>query len=255
MNKNIYLGIITHKNNLHKHKSLIKYYSKSGYEFNFFLGKNDSINVNLPYILVNVEDSYISIKYKVIKMIEHALNSAKRFDYIAKVDDDTYLDLDVLSKLDFKGRDYIGIITSFNKHKKRLKNSEKYYKLKTKNSQITFNSYTGYNRNFKYAVGGCYFLSRQIAVKIVESFKKNVCPFYQEDVTIGYHCNLNNAAILNLGKNKNYKFFDISKDGLIIHPVNYLLFNKLHKIDNFSEKMSILQKFIPLNPYYNNALI
>ena len=253
MLKNIFLGIITHKGNLHKHTALLHYYKTSSYDYNFFIGGD--VSVLSPYINTGTLDDYINIKYKVIKMLEYALGLPEKYDYIAKVDDDTYLDLDLLSLLDFKNADYIGILSSFNKHKIQINSSEMYYKLKTKNPKITFKSYDGYNEDFKYAMGGCYFLSRSIAEKIVKNFYNKQCPFYQEDITIGYHCHINNAKLLDLGKLNEHYFFDIAAEGLIMHPISYLLMKKLFKIKDNFKKIKLLEDYISLNPYYNKNII
>jgi hypothetical protein len=250
---NIFVGVISNKKNLHKLKPLCNYYEKNNINFKIFTGSNDSTH-SKHIVNLNCEDDYLNLKFKVKKALTYAFEKYN-FDYFLKIDDDSFLDITALKKLDLKKCDYAGIVSSFKKHLKFLENSQHYYMQKAKNKSIDFSHYSKFSKNFKYAVGAGYFLSKKAVLRVIETFSKYSTPFYQEDMTIGYINYMNNISPLNIGASKKHSFFDTAKNGLIVHPINFLLHKKIFSECSTKERKIILNKFINLNPYYNSSII
>lgn len=126
-----------------------------GFDLRFFYGYGAKRKMADDEILLSVDDSYRGLVHKVKAVVRWALSHG--YDYILKVDDDTYVSKEVLALLN--AGDYVGHSTS-------TEANAGIYAGNMESEQAEKLLDFGGN----YACGGCYLLSRK-AMEIIDRTK------------------------------------------------------------------------------------
>lgn len=201
----------------------------------------------LPYknsIYIKHNESYEQLPLKTFLM----LNAIKEFkyDYIIKVNDDTFVDVDRLLKLNVVGYDYIG---KFNFTRKEKNKKIHFYK-------ITDTSFLKDKKlsEVEWAEGGFYILSKKAVKKILSedpSIFINTPETYRgEDEIIGNilkdfkKCNIKDEKL------SNELHMDVTQGGISFHPIHSFIFESLYATKNANLKVELLKQKYYLNEYF-----
>jgi hypothetical protein len=239
--------ICTCQQNLKKAEYLQKLLCKFNVK-NFYFYHGEGISPNSSFLKLNVSDCYSELTAKTFKMLKTIQD--KHFDYLVKLDDDTFLDFKELEKLDLKEFDYIGGASSLEQHLNNFIFYKKYlinYSLK---KNINFDYRYKLHNNFEYIMGNFCILRKDIIKNLLNVYDVDgVCrEIPQEDISVGYACNKINARILNLAENIS-PFYHITRNNLSYHPIPIFLHNLFFNKSK-EERLSFCNKFLPLNKYF-----
>lgn len=231
--------ITTHEKNIEQAKVIKAVFEKHGLDYYFVYGRGNNIKLD-PYIEVDCNEVYENLALKTYFITEHFIKT--NHDYMMKMDDDTYVDLDKLKSITFT-EDYIGM---FLNHTVSAKNSIfHWYKIKTEEFKVQKPVFEMY-----YAEGGGYFLSKKAAFKIYNTgkdfFVNTPSTYMGEDVKVGMCLDCDDIVKKNLMNNCKL-FYEMADDCLIIHPVHIAIYNKLVECNSEESKRDILIK----NNYLN----
>lgn len=192
------------------------------------------------YIEYNKEDIYTNLYKKLMFGYKHIFNNVE-FDFLIKIDDDTYIDFNSINVDVFKDYDYTGYFivnepSSGSITINFLSNIE------------SINLYPPFCRDLKrYAAGSCYILSKY-AVKILINylFPHNIESFYiNEDQLYGYILQIHNVTVKDISIKTDFtKTNNIFLTDFSMHPVNSIIFKKLigtslSQIENTVNRLSI----------------
>jgi len=224
--------ITTHEKNIEQAKVIKAVFEKTDYEYYFVYGKGNTLKLE-PYIEVNCNEVYENLPLKTYYITEHFIKSDH--DYMMKMDDDTYVDLNKLKNTTFT-EDYIGM---FLNHTVSAKNSIfHWYKIKTEEFKVQKPVFDMY-----YAEGGGYFLSKKAAHAIYDAgeefFINTPSTYMGEDVKVGM-CLAHDDIIKKNLMNNCKLFYEMADDCLIIHPVHTAIYNRLVECETEEGKRQIL---------------
>ena len=253
----LFVAIVSCRKNLPKidylRKTWISNLLKNNIEYKVFIGRNDDVKTGGDIVVLDVEDDYEALKQKTRGLLDYAISNTT-FDYILKTDDDTFVDVSNLLKLDFCNKDYIGWFSCLKTHKRQLKNYIEYMQKRKLRKNLDHSYIDKINIDLTYAIGGYYLISNSIAPRLLEELKKNsLCnEILQEDISTGYACHNLNASTLDLYFKQNW--YQISLDNIFFHPINFMLMNKLEQTTDFELRKKILEDNIILNNNYRYRL-
>lgn len=231
--------ITTYDKNRHAAQIIKSHFDNTSVSYFFVYGKG-CINPLEPYIEVDCEECYEQLPLKTFLILEHFLKSGHT--HMSKVDDDTLIDIEK-SKTIITTEDYVGIFeTPDNTIKNRI-----FHWFKIQNP--LFKVPKKVTSNISYAQGACYFLSRhaaEIAYNKGREFYVNTPQSYLgEDVKIGMA--LTDERVIKKDiKSKESLLYEIAENFLFIHPVHFLIYNKLD-LASAEEKLLLLKKYNSLN--------
>ena len=231
--------ILTCEKNLKRAKQIKKRFEESGGEYYFVYSKDLQEKLQ-PYIEVDCKEAYEDLPLKTFGLVNHFLQT--NHSYMVKLDDDTFLDLNKIKKLNPK-EDYIGLFVNYTVSTKS--SIFHWYKVDNEKYKIPKRVF-----NLMYAEGACYLLSKKAANTIKakgRQFYENTPETYLgEDVKVGMA--LSGIDIITKNLRSKYEiFYEISDDYMIIHPVNEFVMEKLENCRNLEETKQILQKYNFLN--------
>lgn len=253
----LFVAIVSCKKNLPKldylRKTWIADLKANGIDYKIFIGRNGSVKTHDDVVVLDVEDDYECLKDKTKGLLEHALTNTS-FDYILKTDDDTFVDVCNLLKMDFNNKDYIGWFSCLKTHKRLLKNYIDYMQKRKLRKNLNHSYMDKIDFNLAYAIGGYYLISNNIAPQLLHELKSNnLCnEILQEDISTGYACHILNASMLDLYTKQNW--YQISADNIFFHPVNFMLMNKLKHTTEFECRKKLLEDNIILNNNFRYRL-
>jgi hypothetical protein len=254
---NLFVGIVTCNKNLSKidylRKTWVKKLISNNINYKFFVGRGSTSILPDDVVALDVEDDYESLKQKTIGIIDYAIKNYN-FDYLLKVDDDTFIDVDNLIKIDFNNKDYIGWFSCLKTHKRLLKNYIDYMTKRKLRKNLDHSYIDKINFDLTYAIGGYYLLNKRIAPLVLQTLSNNsLCnEILQEDISTGYACNLINASTMDFYKKINW--YQVSNNNTFYHPINFMLMQELSDSKDFEERKKILEANIILNNYYRFRL-
>lgn len=253
----LFVGIVTCRKNLPKldylRKTWIKDLVDKNISYKVFLGRNSDVKTSDDVVVLDVDDDYESLKEKTKGLLEYAINNAK-FDYLLKVDDDTFVDVDNLLKLNTENKDYIGWFSCLKTHKRHLKNYIDYMIKRKLRRNLNHTYFDKINFNLSYAIGGYYLISNNIAQPLLKELKENnLCSeILQEDISTGYACHKINASTLDLYHKHNWH--QLSIDNIFYHPISFMLMKSLYEEKDFEKRKNILDTNLILNNNYRYRL-
>lgn len=194
-------------------------------------------------ISLDCGDSYLDLKDKTIKLLEWFLTT--NYDYLVKVDDDTFIDVKALTALHHPT--YCGGFIYFSK----VKRSREYH---TKYESQQFNTTPDYSYfdliedNFRYAEGGFYILNRDSVIKILAYIKSTYLPnIIHEDIFVGLIAHRLHLTIQDVSlENDWYTITPYS-----IHPCSPIHFNQLSRLHTIEERINIAKRLLYTNQWYN----
>ena len=248
-----YFSIISCKKNIDKLSTLRSTWvgdiNRSNFKYNFFIGNGTSNN---DIISLNCEDGYEFLRYKTFKMLEYVYNNIK-FDYIVKTDDDTFVDVKNLTNLNLENYEYIGNFSTFNNFLKNKEGHTQYIKNRSLNQDVSFSYVEKVEDDFGYAEGGFYILSKLAVEKILNYIEKNknIFDIIQEDIFIGFIASQLKLKSMNIGYA--IPWYDISNNNISFHPVENFLIKKLYKVQEFKDRVGLLNQYLFKNKYYKNG--
>jgi len=253
----LFVGISTCRKNLSKidylRKTWLKDLKNNNIEYKIFIGRNSDVISHDDIVVLDVEDDYESLKDKTKGILEYSVKHSN-FDYILKTDDDTFIDIDNLTKLNLLSKDYIGWFSCLKTHKRMLPNYIEYMIKRKLRKNLDHSFIDKLGKNLIYAIGGYYLLSKNIVLPLLNVLKTDyLCSeILQEDISIGYACSKLNASVLDL-YNK-FNWYQVSIDNTFFHPINFMLMQELYQNKNFNERLKILENKIILNNNYRYRL-
>lgn len=237
--------IATHKKNLDKCEIINRTYGKDlkNNNIDYFFVSGDNLSFE-NFIKIDFKESYEQLPLKTFLMLNAV--DLKRYNYVVKLNDDTFLDVKKLINLNLKGVDYAG---KFNYPRKDINTRIHHYKIKDilffkdkKTSQV------------EWAEGAFYILSKK-SVKKILSFKKdyflNFPENYRgEDEVVGEI--LKNMKKINLKDEKLSKelHMDVTCGGLSFHPVHNIIFESIYQCNCLETKVQIFKNKYYLNDYF-----
>lgn len=246
----LFVCIISCNKNLAKLNSLrntwIKDLKKHGIDYRFFIGNKTETKHN-DVVCLDVDDSYEGLRVKSIESFKYCLQNFN-FDYLLKVDDDTFVDIDELVKLK-NISEYTGWLSSLEKHKQHLKLYTNYMKCRSLRKDLNHEYFKKIKNNFYYAVGAFYFIRKDLLEKIIEMSYSDLVfkTILQEDISIGYLAN--KLKIIPKDISSKFSWYQISNN-TFFHPIHTLLFKDLHNIKNIENRKKLLKQKIMLNNFY-----
>lgn len=231
--------IITCEKNLKRAKKIKTRFENTGVEYYFVYSKDPQQKLE-PYIEVDCKEAYEDLPLKTYGLVNHFLHTDH--DYMAKLDDDTFLDLNKLNSLSLK-EDYIGLFANYTLDTKST--IFHWYKIDNEDYKIQKKVFELY-----YAEGACYFLSKK-AAHLISNKGKNFyanspSTYLGEDIKVGMALSGCDITIKNLRTNYEM-FYEMTEDCMIIHPVETFVIEKLEKCKSDKEKKDILLKYNFLN--------
>lgn len=243
--KNILLVVCTCENNLSKTKFLENILNS--YEFkNYYFYHGEGCSLSNRYINLNTSDCYSNLTQKTYKMLDYFKNF--KFDYLVKIDDDTFLDINALLKLEVGDADYIGGASSLKNHLDNFDFYKEYLLNRSLKKDINFD-YTKNLENFNYILGNFCIFKKSIIKKILQYSKKDkICTrIPQEDISIGYTCKQIKANLLDISEN--IPFYHIVKN-ISYHPIPFILLKLFQNSFYKSDRVMLCNRFIALNKYF-----
>jgi len=234
---------------------LFKFYNFDNYIY--FYG-TDKLNHDKS-VCLNTSDCYSNLTKKTFLLFKYFIEHREE-EYLVKIDDDTFIDIDELKKIDTKNYDIIGKRASLKNHMLTVKNSYKKY-IKQNNLRKNYNfDYLKQIKNvdFDYTEGNFVIFSRDLIINILNTAKKiinenniDITAIPQEDIAVGYVCSKINHKILDI----KYIFFDhtfygIDNLNIHFHPIPVILLKKMIKNKNFEDRLKLCKDFIFLNKYF-----
>jgi len=243
--KNIILAICTYKDNLNRAKHLEQVFRKYNFK-NYFFYYGEGNYCDERFINLHTSDCYSNLTAKTYKMLDYFNN--KDFDYLVKIDDDTFLDIDELYNLDVNNYEYIGGLSTLNDHLKNFKFYKDYLITRSLKKDINFD-YTKKLSDFKYVMGNFCIFKKDIINKILQFCKNDTLhtEIPQEDISIGYICNRINAKILDISSH--IPFYHITKN-ISYHPIPPMLHNLFVDASTRENRLSLCSRFLPANKYF-----
>jgi hypothetical protein len=247
----LFICIISCQKNLSKlnflRQTWLKEAKKNNIEYRIFVGGASNTDKNNDVVFLNVDDSYESLRKKSIEAFNFSVKNFN-FDYLLKIDDDTFVDIEELQKINLT-TNYIGWKSSLNKHKKHLEKYKNYMIQRALRKNLNHYYFEKIDKNFNYAVGAFYFLKRELLKEILILSEKDDIfnSILQEDIAIGYLCDKLSATLTDI-KSK-FDWYQVSKN-TFFHPVNSILFKLLYKNKYLNKREEILKDKIMLNNFY-----
>lgn len=252
-NNNLYLKNIIEKTYLSKLKEL----NLINFNFCFIIGdennnqlklnNSNSIEIENNILIINNKDDYQNLPDKIIKSYHHILSQPKfsNINKIIKIDDDIYLDIINLLKINLEMIEYGGHISS-----NQAEEKSNYYIMRGKGENPVPFALKG-----EWATGGCYILDFKLLLKIKEKIVdliNNTEDYYFEDQLIAKllleekikPVYLNNHLLLYLEGFNNLKIIKDEKlSSLKIKLENTEQLNKnCYHLDFYQKDLSLLRK-------------
>jgi len=242
---NILLAVCTCKQNLNKalfYENFLKKYNFNNYLFYH----GEGISPSNKFVNLNTDDCYSNLTKKSFLMLDRLKNF--EFDYLVKVDDDTFIDLIALFELNVGDSDYIGGASTLKTHIQNFEFYKEYLLSRSLKKNIDFN-YTKNLSDFKYILGNFCILRKDLILKILNFIKtdKIYGKIPQEDISIGYVCDQIKANMLDLSDN--IPFYEITNN-ISYHPIPLVLFNMFFNKREKNDRVQLCRKFLPLNKYF-----
>lgn len=243
--KNILLVICTCKNNLSKAAFLENFFNSYGFN-NYYFYHGEGNSPSKKFIKLNISDCYSNLTQKTYKMLEFFKNF--KFDYLVKIDDDTFLDINLLHELNVGNADYIGGASSLKNHLNNFEFYKEYLLNRSLKKDINFD-YTKNLKNFNYILGNFCIFKKSIIQKILQCSKKDkICmKIPQEDISVGYICKKIKAKLLDISEN--IPFYHITKN-ISYHPIPLILFKLFQISSSKRDRVILCNRFIALNKYF-----
>lgn len=243
--KNVLVAICTCKQNLNKALFYENFFKRFKFN-NYFFYHGEGVSPSSKFINLNISDCYSNLTKKTYSMLERFKDF--NFDYLIKIDDDTFLDVNELYNLDVQDSDYIGGSSSLNMHLKNFDFYKEYLLSKSLKKDIDFN-YTNNLSDFKYILGNFCILRKDLIFKILEYIKDDIIfdKIPQEDISIGYVCDKINAKLLDISDN--IPFYHITKN-ISYHPLSFVLFNMFFNEKDKVKRVNLCNRFLPFNKYF-----
>lgn len=244
--KNFILAVGTCVHNLHRALHLQSNFKKYNFD-NYYFYHGEGISPNNRFIKLNISDCYSELTKKTYEMLKHFYKNYE-FDYLIKIDDDTFIDISTLRELNVEGFDYIGSTSTLQNHLNNFEFYKEYLLSKSLKKDIDFN-YKEHLTDFTYVLGNFCILSKNIIRKILEFYDKNeLCKkIPQEDISVGYACSNINANLLDLSENVPY--YHIAKN-ISYHPVPFILQSLFFSLPSKADRIKVCKRFIQLNKYF-----
>jgi len=220
----------------------------------FVLGKNEPFpNTDYKFINVDVKEEYTNL-YKKIFLALKNIYSNYNFEYICKVDDDTFLNLDLIDFKELDGADYIGRIISNLNFPDIDININKFL---IKSKIEIFLSFLS-KQTFQFATGDCYFLSKRSVEAILKNehllnkFDDNIIC---EDQLFGYFLNNEPIKVKNINLISEFTqqhCLQVTKRWFSIHPIHTNLYTRLIGL-TVDEQQKVLEEHNLIN--YKSRLL
>lgn len=231
--------ITTHENNVVYANKIKELFAKTKYEYYFVYGKNQKQKVE-PFIEVDCDEKYENLPLKTYYIVEHFLNSS--YKKMIKMDDNVFVDFSKFHPETIE-EDYVGMFMDYAQDERS--SLYHWYKISTQEYKIPKKTFS-----LKYAQGSCYLLSRKAALicyKHGKKFFENTPSTYLgEDVKVGMCLSSRDIKILDLFKSYNI-LYETGKDLMVIHPIHFILYDKLFAATTEQEKIKILNDYNFLN--------
>lgn len=230
-----------------------KILNKFNLKYFFVYGRGNTKKLN-PYLEIDSDELYLNLSLKTYYSMKHFADQKE--DIFIKLDDDVFLDFNKLNQNIFDGYNYGGWIVDNvekNLNAEELLKIKKFhfYKLKNETDNLFIKKPV---TNIKYAEGSFYFLRKKLINTILDKYHKDDFinsyeNFLGEDIRIGKIINELNEPILDLkSKHKNHLMLNITENFLSIHPVHFIVLEKLFDTED-KEKIKFLNKYNFLNDY------
>lgn len=216
----------------------------------FVTSKSDDLVLNEFKVLkLDLEDKYTNLYKKIFSMFD-VLNK-EEFDFLCKIDDDTFINFNEFNYEYLKNFDYIGrVANSFTGSHITIN-----FNMFMINNKIDFYPSKYFNKPFKFCSGDCYFLSKK-AINLINSknqFLNNLeAEIVCEDQLVGFLLDKEDILIkditessLDISKNS----LQITKNFFSIHPINEKIFKNLITL-NKEDQMKFLEK----NKFSNHSI-
>jgi hypothetical protein len=195
----------------------------------FVLGKNESFTYsNYNFINVDVEEKYTNLYKKIFLAFKKIFNDYD-FEYICKVDDDTFLNLNMFNFNEICDADYIGrIIPNLNFPDIDI-NLNKFLIKSKINIYLSFLS----KHTFQFATGDCYFLSRRSVKAILKN--EHILNEYKDDLIcedqlFGYLLKNESLKVKDINETSvfiRHHCLQVTKQWFSIHPIHTNLYAQL----------------------------
>lgn len=253
----LFVGISTCRKNLSKidylRKTWLKDLKNNNIEYKIFIGRNSDVISHDDIVVLDVEDDYESLKDKTKGILEYSVKHSN-FDYILKTDDDTFVDVDNLLKLNFLDKDYVGWFSCLKTHKRLLPNYIDYMKKRKLRKNLDHSYIDKLDINLTYAIGGYYLLSKHIVKPLLMILQNDrLCSeILQEDISVGYACSKINASKFDLFNKCNW--YQVSIDNTFFHPINFMIMQDMHNVKNYDNRLKIITDKLLLNNNYRYRL-
>lgn len=237
------VAVISCQSNLQNRIPTLKRYCYKGYPFKIFTGIGSTQYYD-NQIILNAGDGYDDLKYKTIKLIEWFLTHSNK-PFLVKVDDDTFIDT---SNLKYLQHDYTGVLSDYNTFNRNREYYNQYIQNKCVNSQRATCKYPPL-KDFTYAEGGCYTLSRDACKSIFNEFIRCIdLPFIQEDITIGFIASRLNIKLVDSAYN--IPWYGVNKHNVSYHPCSTFHFKQLDEHKSFNSRVAICRQLLAFNRYF-----
>jgi hypothetical protein len=213
-------------------------------DYHFVSGDELSLNNALK---IDFDESYEQLPLKTFLMLEQISNI--NFNYIVKLDDDTFFNIDEFLKTDFMNYDYIGKFNLANNKRDTYYKRIHFYKIKNVDYHVD-----KILPQFDYAQGGFYALSRR-AVDYILTHKKELfintpTSYKGEDELLGEILARHKKYDIKDDYVSSLLHLDATKNGISFHPVHHTLVKPLYKCIGDKEKIKYLQA-----NFYKNAYV
>jgi hypothetical protein len=240
--------IATHAANVSRCKMIDETWGRDlkRHNIDYYFISGDELDLNNT-LKINFKESYEQLPLKTLLMLKQISNID--FNYIIKLDDDTFFNIDEFLKTDFINYDYIGKFNLADAKRDSYYKRIHFYKIKNKDYHID-----KILPQFDYAQGGFYALSRS-AVDYILTHKKELfintpTSYKGEDELLGEILARQKKYDIKDSYVSSLLHLDATKNGISFHPVHHTLVKPLYKCAGVEEKI----KFLKAN-FYKNAYI
>jgi hypothetical protein len=196
---------------------------------------------------INFKESYEQLPLKTFLMLEQISN--KDFNYIIKLDDDTFFNIDEFLKTDFINYDYIGKFNLADRKRDPYYKKIHFFNIKNKDYHVE-----KMLPQFDYAQGGFYVLSRSAVNCILnhdmEFFINTPTSYKGEDELLGEILDKLKKYDIKDKRISSLLHLDATKNGISFHPVHHTLVKSLYKCVGVEAKI----KYLKAN-FYKNAYV
>ena len=237
---NFVVAVISCEKYLNTRVPIVEKYCLKNTPYFIFTGSNSNKH---NHIKLECADDYFSLREKTIKLLKWFINTS--YDFLIKIDDDTYIDIPELLRLPTCS--YAGAFIDFLQLSKD-RNYHLEYVHKNCNKKQDVKYFDDITLDFKYAEGGCYILDKLTVKQILSYLDAHTIPeIIQEDITVGYICNKLGTVITDYSIA--LPWYDCTH--FSVHPCSVPLIILLSKCNNAKQRQSLCKRFMGCgNNYY-----